>query len=104
MWGPKNKFAQFSADKNYRKFALLGDPAIRFAIPELKVEIDSFNRDTVNALSEVKIYGHLQDNFENTLTNFNGKVYLTFSIKNLPYLLWELTQDLMNFLLKCGKM
>ena len=29
-------------------------------------------------MSEVKIYGHLSDNFENTLTNFNGKVYLTF--------------------------
>ena len=101
--GTKNKFAQFSADKNYRKFALLGDPAIRFAIPELKVEIDSFNRDTVNALSEVKIYGHLSDNFENTLTNFNGKVYLTFYDKesslstlgtnpgsdNLPFKMWK---------------
>ena len=101
--GTKNKFAQFSADKNYRKFALLGDPAIRLAIPELKVEIDSFNRDTVSALSEVKIYGHLSDNFENTLTNFNGKVYLTFYDKestlstlgtnpgsdNLPFKMWK---------------
>ena len=101
--GTKNKFAQFSADKNYRKFALLGDPAIRLALPELKVEIDSFNRDTVNALSEVKLYGHLSDNLENTLTNFNGKVYLTFYDKesslstlgtnpgsdNLPFKMWK---------------
>ena len=54
--GTKNKFAQYSADRNYRKFALLGDPAIRFAIPEFEVKIDSFNKDTVNALSEVKAY------------------------------------------------
>ncbi len=76
--GTKNKFAQFSADKNYRKFALLGDPAIKFALPEFKVQIDSFNTDTINALSEVGVYGHLDDNFGNQLTNFNGKVYLTF--------------------------
>ena len=101
--GTKNKFAQFSADKNYRKFALLGDPAIRLAIPEMKIEIDSFNRDTVNALSEVKIYGHLRDNFGNNLPNFNGIVYLTFFDKesslstlgtnpgsdNLPFKMWK---------------
>jgi hypothetical protein len=54
-------------------------------------------------LSEVKIYGHLSDNFENTLTNFNGKVYLTFYDKestlstlgtnpgsdNLPFKMWK---------------
>ena len=76
--GTTNNFAQSSADKNYRKFALLGDPAIKFALPEFKVQIDSFNTDTINALSEVGVYGHLDDNFGNQLTNFNGKVYLTF--------------------------
>ena len=54
-------------------------------------------------MSEVKIYGHLSDNFENTLTNFNGKVYLTFYDKesslstlsanpgsdNLPFKMWK---------------
>lgn len=76
--GTKNKFAQYSADRNYRKFALLGDPAIRFAIPEYTVKIDSFNKDTVRALSEVRVFGHLEDGFGSRLSDFDGKVFLTF--------------------------
>jgi hypothetical protein len=101
--GTKNKFAQYSADRNYRKFALLGDPAIKLAIPEFKVQIDSFNKDTVNALSEVVVFGHLEDEFGVDLSNFNGKVYLTFydkesslttlgtnpSSDTLPFKMWK---------------
>ena len=101
--GTKNKFAQYSADRNYRKFALLGDPAIRFAIPEFEVKIDSFNKDTVNALSEVKVYGHLEDGMGSKLSNFDGKVFLTFYDKEsslytlgtnptsdtLPFTMWK---------------
>ena len=101
--GTKNKFAQNSADRNYRKFALLGDPAIKLAIPEFKVQIDSFNKDTVNALSEVVVFGHLEDELGLGLSNFSGKVYLTFydkesslttlgtnpSSDTLPFKMWK---------------
>ena len=101
--GTKNKFAQYSADRNYRKFALLGDPAIRFAIPEFEVKIDSFNKDTVKALSEVSVYGHLEDGLGGKLSNFDGKVFLTFydkesslytlgtnpSSDTLPFTMWK---------------
>jgi hypothetical protein len=76
--GTKNKFALYNADPNYRKFAFLGDPAIKLALPEKNVAIDSFNRDTVSALSEVVVYGHLEDSYTNKLSDFNGIAYLTF--------------------------
>ena len=101
--GTKNKFAQNSADRNYRKFALLGDPAIKLALPEFKVQIDSFNKDTVNALSEVVVFGHLEDELGMDLSDFMGKVYLTFydkesslttlgtnpSSDTLPFKMWK---------------
>ena len=59
--GTKNKFAQYSADRNYRKFALLGDPAIRFAVPDLSKN-RFFCKDTVNALSEVKVWAFRRQN------------------------------------------
>ena len=83
--GTKNKFAQLSADQNYRKFALIGDPAIKLALPEYRVEVDSFNRDTVNALSEVVLYGHIKDNLNNPLLDFNGKIFLTFYDKKSSF-------------------
>ena len=101
--GTKNKFAQNSADRNYRKFALIGDPAIKLAIPEFKVQIDSINKDTVNALSELVVFGHLEDGFGTGLSDFSGKVYLTFydkesslttlgtnpSSDTLPFKMWK---------------
>ena len=83
--GTKNKFAINSADPNYRKFAYLGDPALKLALPEQKVRIDSFSRDTVSALSEVVVYGHLEDSYLNKLTNFNGTASLTFYDKKSSF-------------------
>ena len=80
--GTKNKFALNSADQNYRKFALLGDPAIKFAYPEMKIVADSINgssissfNDTINALSHVKIKGYIANLNGQKVTDFNGFVY-----------------------------
>ena len=83
--GTKNKFAQFSADPNYRKFALLGDPALKLAMPQINVVIDSSNKDTVRALSEVIVYGHIEDNYSNPISSFNGKASLTFYDKKSSF-------------------
>lgn len=69
-------------DANYRKFTLLGDPAVRLAMPQHQIitdsinsiEINSFN-DTIKALSKVKIAGHIEDYNGQLLTGFNGYVY-----------------------------
>jgi hypothetical protein len=82
--GTKNKFAQYSADRNYRKFALLGDPALKFSLPEISVITDSVNgvlisnyTDTINALSKVKISGHVQNRLGQSMTDFSGTIYIT---------------------------
>ena len=68
---------------NSRNFSLLGDPAIRLAIPEENVVTTSINgvplaqADTLNALSQVTISGMVTDINGNKLTNFNGVVYPT---------------------------
>ena len=89
--GTKNKFALNNADPNYRKFAFLGDPAVKLALPEQNVVIDSINRDTVSALSEVVIYGHLADYSYNKLADFSGKAYITFYDKKSTLIHWEVT-------------
>jgi hypothetical protein len=82
--GTKNKFALNSADQNYRKFALLGDPALKFALPEISVITDSVNgllisnyTDTINALSKVRISGHIQNRSGQNMTDFSGTIYVT---------------------------
>ncbi len=80
--GTKNKFALNSADPNFRKFAFLGDPALKFAYPEMNIFADSINgisisafNDTIKALSRVKITGHIANSMGQKLTDFNGFVY-----------------------------
>jgi len=67
---------------NKRSFTLIGDPALKIALPRLKVVTDSINGldssveiDTLSALSLVKIKGHLEDHMGNQLNSFNGIVY-----------------------------
>ena len=69
---------------NTRKFALLGDPAMRLAYPEHVVMTDSINQqavggtsDTLKALSKVTITGHIENTSGVKLTTFNGTVYPT---------------------------
>jgi len=69
---------------NKRSFTLIGDPALRIAIPQMNIVTDSINGyspsvvvDTLSALSKVTIKGHIEDFNGLTLTGFNGLVYPT---------------------------
>ncbi|MEX2483369.1 MAG: type IX secretion system sortase PorU [Brumimicrobium sp.] len=68
-----------SGGNNKRSFMLLGDPALKIALPFEKVVLDSLNEvdvnvenDTIRALSKVRMKGHIEDQFGNNLTNYNG--------------------------------
>lgn len=74
------------------KFSLIGDPALPLARPELSVVMDSINgqqwtefNDTLNALSWVKVQGHISGTVSPGLINdFNGNVWLNFYDKSQP--------------------
>ena len=64
---------------NKRSFTLIGDPALRIAMPFYKVVTDSINgvdpsldQDTIRALSKVNVKGHIVDWGNNILTDFQG--------------------------------
>ena len=70
------------ADDNMNMIYVMGDPAMRLAIPLYNVVTDSINGvsvnetlDTLRALSRVTICGHIEDNYGNFLPNFNGGLY-----------------------------
>lgn len=72
------KNASGSSD-NKRSFTLIGDPALRLALPQMKIVTDSINSsspnvniDTIKALSKLTIKGHVEDYSSNVMTNFNG--------------------------------
>jgi hypothetical protein len=72
------KNASGSSD-NKRSFTLIGDPALRIALPQMRIITDSINGlsplveiDTLQALSKVTIKGHIEDFNGNPITNFNG--------------------------------
>jgi len=77
----QTKNASGSSD-NKRSFTLIGDPALRIALPIMKIVTDSINSkdplitglDTIKALSKVTIKGHIIDFSSNVLTNFNGTI------------------------------
>ncbi len=61
---------------------VMGDPAMRLAVPLYNVVTDSINGiavsgdlDTLRALSRVTVTGHVEDNFGNFLPDFNGILY-----------------------------
>ncbi len=67
------------SSKNKLNFILLGDPALKLAIPSYKVVTDSVNSypadqktDTLKAFSKVVITGHIEDQEQNMLTTYNG--------------------------------
>ncbi|MBL7719509.1 MAG: type IX secretion system sortase PorU [Flavipsychrobacter sp.] len=69
---------------NFRKFALLGDPALVPAFPEYNIQIDSVNdgfsgaaTDTIKALGSYSASGRVVDDNNNLLSDFNGRVYIT---------------------------
>ena len=67
------------SSNNKRSFTLIGDPALRIALPQYNIVTDSINGlspeieiDTIKALSKVRIKGHLE-NFEgNLMSEVNG--------------------------------
>lgn len=69
---------------NFRKFVLLGDPALIPAFPEHNVVVDSLiddatgmYTDTIKALGAYSISGIIKDDNGNRIQDFNGSVYLT---------------------------
>ncbi len=91
--GTKNSYATAGASENGRKFGLLGDPALQFALPDYHIVADEINDqpiasallDTLKALGKVKIEGHVEDWAGGTMTSFNGVVYLTVFDKPQQY-------------------
>lgn len=64
---------------NKRSFTLIGDPALRIALPRYRIVTDSINGispqvqfDTINALSKVRIKGHMEDWNGTILNSWNG--------------------------------
>ena len=83
---------------NNRNFVLLGDPALRLAIPENTVVTKTINglqsdsiSDTIKALNEVTVTGFIQNTNGQKMSNFNGKIYPTVFDK--PYLVTTLSND-----------
>jgi hypothetical protein len=94
----KNTKNQASPSENKRCFTLIGDPALKIALPTMKVVTDSINSlspdiqiDTIKALSKVTIKGHLNDMNNNVISNFNG--VLSPTIFDKPKALTTLGQD-----------
>lgn len=74
---------------NFRKFSLLGDPALTPDFPQYNIQTDSIkddatlqNTDSIKALGAYTIYGSVHDNSNNLLSNFNGN--LSVSIFDKP--------------------
>lgn len=93
----KNDLA-LSIGSNKRAFTLIGDPALRLALPQFKMVVDSVYRDgqpmlkdTIRALDKVKIVGHVEDQQGNVMTQFNGIASPT--IYDKPKMFKTLGQD-----------
>lgn len=71
-------------------FIVLGDPSMSVALPKYAVVTDSINgqaanaiSDTLKALSEVVVKGHIVDQNGNVLPDFNGNVFTSFFDKKM---------------------
>lgn len=80
----KNFTAQNSGDViNNRKFTLLGDPAMRLAFPELRLQLTTVNgnpitgADTLRALGKYNFEGIVTDAAGNPVNDFNGTLQPT---------------------------
>ncbi|HEX7410681.1 MAG TPA: type IX secretion system sortase PorU [Bacteroidales bacterium] len=88
-----NTKRESGSNPNGKKFILFGDPALRMAYPQLKVETTSVNEravddgaDTLRALSHVLVKGKITDAGGQTVTGFNGTVIPTIFDKPLNLL------------------
>jgi flagellar hook assembly protein FlgD len=82
---------------NRRSFTLIGDPALKIALPKWRIVTDSINHkdptisiDTVRALSKMNVKGHIEDFNGNVLSSFNGVLSPTIYDKE------KLNQTLQN--------
>jgi hypothetical protein len=80
----KNQNWQDTTRINARKFALIGDPSLKLAIPKYKVLTTSINstpilefNDTINALDKVVIEGFIADKDGKVIEDFNGNLFPT---------------------------
>jgi len=89
--------------ENTRKFALIGDPSQKLALPKHQVVTTKINGnsitssspiDTIGALQEVTIEGQILDNSGNLMSDFNGKIFPTIFDK--PTEVSTLGQDGIN--------
>ena len=69
---------------NFRRFVLLGDPALQPCFPKLFVHTDSLTdlytqgrTDTLKALGTYRLDGHVSDAAGMMLNSFNGRAYVT---------------------------
>ena len=83
------KNASTSGDR--LRFALIGDPAMKLAIPRYRVVTDSINgvqvsqfNDTLKALSTVRVHGHVEDLQGNLVSGYTGIVNPTIYDKKAP--------------------
>jgi hypothetical protein len=64
-----------------RNFVLLGDPALKIAYPDYDIitseitTINNSNGDTLSALTEVKVTGHISDPAGKKVNDFTGLIY-----------------------------
>ncbi|MEO1628160.1 MAG: type IX secretion system sortase PorU, partial [Bacteroidota bacterium] len=87
----RSKNANSSDNSNARKFTLIGDPAMRLAIPQYSVATTEINGrdistgfvDTLRALEKVNIKGFVQGDNGQIMSDFNGKVYPTIYDKRI---------------------
>ncbi|NLA24132.1 MAG: type IX secretion system sortase PorU, partial [Bacteroidales bacterium] len=89
LMGAKNLIGN---DANKNVFALLGDPALRPAIPQYDIVTESINGinvnefvDTLGAKGKVVVKGYVRDNLGNKMTDFNGLVFPTVYDKKMDY-------------------
>lgn len=93
----KNSRTSRGFTENSRKFTLLGDPSLQFAIPQYDIATLRINgqdansttrRDTIRAFQSVSIEGEIRDANGAPQTNFNGTIYPTvFDKKAVKYTL-----------------
>lgn len=79
-----SSISEFDA-ANFRKFSLIGDPALPLAFPLYEIQTDSIRdeqaggltTDTLKALGKYTVYGKVTDANKQLLNNFNGVVFPT---------------------------
>ena len=94
-----------NSDINKHSFTLIGDPALRIAVPIYAVKLDSVNGkdvkiqlDTIKALSKGRLSGHIEDQFGNKI-NVNGilNVRVFDKAKSLKTLGQDPTSPIISF-------